>query len=164
MAQLQELSHTGQEGQVKHLFLSFQKKGILVIDDDPCFRDLIRTVGQALKLPVTTVASLEEMSSFAALKDYDIAVIDFNLEGFCGVEIAEYVEVFFKELPVLIVSGENLDPTPVTRWPACIKKFVHKSFGPYAILQRCMKLWNDEYDCRKNLGQVLQEPAVRYSN
>lgn len=164
MAQLQELSHTGQEGQVKHLFHSFQKKGILVIDDDPSFRDLIRTVGQALKLPVTTVASLAEMSSFAALKDYDIAVIDFNLESFCGIEIAEYVEVFFKDLPVLIVSGENLDPTPVTRWPACIKKFVHKSFGPYAILQRCMKLWNDEYDRGRNLGQAEPRPTARYSN
>lgn len=163
MAQLQELLHTD-TGKVKPLFHGFLKKGILVIDDDPCFRDLIRTVGQALKLPVTTVASLEEMSSFAALKDYDIAVIDFNLESFCGIEIAEYIEVFFKELPVLIVSGENLDPTPVTRWPSCIKKFVHKSFGPYAILQRCMKLWSDEYDSSRSFGVVMQEPASGYSN
>lgn len=164
MLQVQEPLQTGDAGQVKQLFHDFQKKGILVIDDDPCFRDLIRTVGQALRLPVTTVASLEEMSSFAALKDYDIAVIDFNLESFCGIEIAEYVEVFFKDLPVLIISGENLDPTPMTRWPACIKKFVHKSFGPYAILQRCMKLWNDEHDSRRNLGKNLPDPAIGYTH
>ncbi len=163
MVQLQELSEFCDTGQVTRLFHNFLKKGILVIDDDPTFRDLIRTVGQALKLPVTTVASLEEMPSFAALKDYDIAIIDFNLERFCGVEIAEYVDVFFKSLPVLIISGENLDPTPASRWPSCIKKFVHKSFGPYAILQRSMKLWNDEQDSRLGKGKPITD-ASGYSN
>jgi DNA-binding response OmpR family regulator len=164
MEQLQELSHFCNTGHVTNLFHNFPKKGILVIDDDPTFRDLIRTVGQALKLPVTTVASLEEMPSFAALKDYDIAVIDFNLEHFCGVEIAEYVDVFFKSLPVLIISSENLDPSPTSRWPSCIKKFVHKSFGPYAILQRSMKLWNDEQECRFGKVKPHDDSAAGYSN
>ncbi len=162
MLQLQELSQFCDKGQVTRLFHSFLKKGILVIDDDPTFRDLIRTVGHRLKLPVTTIASLEEMTSFAALKDYDIAIIDFNLERFCGVEIAEYVEVFFKSLPVLIISGEFLDPSAASRWPSCIKKFVHKSFGPYAILQRSMKLWNDEQD--NKIGKKPLDEAAGYSN
>jgi len=163
MVQLQELSQYCDTSKVSGLFHNFLKKGILVIDDDPTFRDLIRTVGQALKLPVTTIASLEEMPSFAALKDYDIAIIDFNLERFCGIEIAEYVDVFFKSLPVLMISGENLDPTPTTRWPSCIKKFVHKSFGPYAILQRSMKLWNDEQESRFSKVKQNSE-AVGYAN
>ena len=116
MVHLKELSQFCDTGLTNSSFHNFPKKGILVIDDDPIFRDLIRTVGQALKLPVTTVASLEEMPSFAALKDYDIAIIDFKLERFCGIEIAEYVDVFFKNLPVLIISSENLDPSPANRW------------------------------------------------
>jgi DNA-binding response OmpR family regulator len=162
MVHLKELSQFCGTGLTTSSFHNFLKKGILVIDDDPTFRDLIRTVGQALKLPVTTVASLEEMPSFAALKDYDIAIIDFKLERFCGIEIAEYVDVFFKNLPVLIISSENLDPSPTNRWPSCIKKFVHKSFGPFAILHRSMNLWNDEQE--KKLGKSPLSDAAGYSN
>jgi DNA-binding response OmpR family regulator len=162
MVHLQELSQFCDAGHTTSRFHNFPKKGILVIDDDPTFRDLIRTVGQALKLPVTTVASLEEMPSFAALKDYDIAIIDFNLESFCGIEIAEYVDVFFKSLPVLIISSENLDPAAANRWPSCIKKFVHKSFGPFAILHRSMNLWNEEQE--SNLGKRPLSNAAGFSD
>lgn len=115
-----------------------QKKGVLLIDDDEMFRALFKQVCDALGVPVTCHASLAEMHSFAALKDFDVAVFDYYLESFRGPEIAEYVDVFFRELPVILISGNEIDGDTQRAWPSCIRRFVSKSSGPYAILERAL--------------------------
>ncbi len=115
-----------------------QKKGILLIDDDELFRALFKQVADSVGIPVTCHASLSEMHSFAALKDFDVAVFDYYLESFRGPEIAEYVDVFFRELPVILISGNDIDGDSQRIWPSCIRRFVAKSSGPYAIIERAL--------------------------
>ncbi len=115
-----------------------QKKGILLIDDDEFFRSLFKHVAESLGVPVTVHSSLAEMNSFAALQDFDVAVLDYYLESFTGSEIAEYVEVFFRELPVIVISGGNIESNDQRVWPTCIRRFVPKAAGPYAIVDRAL--------------------------
>lgn len=115
-----------------------QKKGILLIDDDELFRSLFKTIAESLGVPVTCHASLAEMHSFAALKDFDVAVLDYYLESFRGPEIAEYVDVFFRELPVILISGGEIDGETQRVWPSCIRRFVNKASGPFAIIERAL--------------------------
>ncbi len=115
-----------------------QKKGILLIDDDELFRALFKGVADSMGIPVTCHSSLAEMHSFAALKDFDVAVFDYYLESFRGPEIAEYVDVFFRELPVILISGNEIDGDAQRVWPSCIRRFVAKSSGPYSIIERAL--------------------------
>lgn len=121
----------------------FRKKGVVVIDDDEAFCQLMETVARARGIPLETFMALEEMPSFATLNDYDVAVIDFNLKAFNGLEIAEYVDVFFRDLPVMIVSIDEVETSGTRRWPSCIRRFLNKAFGPFAILQRSIDILSE---------------------
>jgi DNA-binding NtrC family response regulator len=115
-----------------------QRKGVLLIDDDPFFRALFQAIADSQGIPAATCASLSDIGSFAALKDYDVVVLDYYLEAFRGPEIAEYVDVFFRDLPVLVISGGEIDPKDQRSWPVCIQEFVPKSAGPYQILEKAV--------------------------
>jgi len=119
------------------LFMSlpkWQRKGVLVIDDDEIFGQLMKGLGDKLGLPVSWYTSLEEMGSFAALADYDVVIIDYHLNGLVGSEIAEYFDVFFKNIPVVITSGSLDLLQKIKRWPAAVRAFVPKQHGIDKIL------------------------------
>jgi CheY-like chemotaxis protein len=117
------------------------KKGLLLIDDDEAFCLLVQATARARGLPFTFCAALEELPSLGALGDYDLVIVDYNLEALTGIEIAEYVDAFFAgALPLMMVSSENLENGSSQRWPASIRKFVNKAFGPFAIVQRALRV------------------------
>ena len=122
-----------------------RKKGLLLIDDDEWFRAVFRVVCEAKGIPLTTYSSLAEMPSFAALKDYDVAILDYYLESFRGPEIAEYIDVFFSNLPVVMISGSVISECERQSWPQCIRRFKCKSSGPYAILECALDLMKDPW-------------------
>src|SRR5687768_1685397 len=95
----------------------FRKKGIVVIDDDEAFCALIHMVGRNLGVPVQCYESLYHLGSFACLREYDLAILDFHLDSINGVEIAEYVDTFFRQLPVLLVSGDASLNESQGKWP-----------------------------------------------
>ncbi|MEN9834342.1 MAG: hypothetical protein RL011_535 [Pseudomonadota bacterium] len=118
----------------------FHQKGLLLIDDDPWFRAVFRVVCEARGIPITTFASLADMPSVAALQDYDLVIVDYFLESFTGTEIAEYVDAFFKQVPVVIVSGGQI-PSAVDRgWPASIRGFITKENGAHTILDFALQV------------------------
>jgi len=106
---------------------------IVVIDDDRDFRELIERAGHSRGIAVTTFDSLLEMGSFARLREFDVAIVDFHLNSFSGLEVAEYVDVFFKNIPIVMVSASDLDEQ-LDHWPDCVREFVSKSAGIYSIL------------------------------
>jgi len=118
---------------------SWLRKGVLVIDDDEIFGDLMKFFGERLGLPISTVTSLEQMGSFAALGDYDVVIIDYHLEGLVGSEIAEYFDVFFKNIPVVITSSSLDLLRQIKHWPSAVKAFVPKQHGVKRILEAAIK-------------------------
>ncbi len=118
----------------------FRQKGILLIDDDPWFRAIFRVVCEARGIPISTVASLSDMPSVAALKDYDLVIADYFLESFTGAEIAEYVDAFFSQVPVVIVSGSQMPASTHSSWPTSIRGFMTKSQGAHTILDFALQI------------------------
>lgn len=113
----------------------FRKRGVLLIDDDPQFCALFLALAQSLGVPARAYASLSDMTSFAELRNYDVAILDYYLQAFKGPEIAEYIDVFFSELPVVVISGGDLGEIDREVWPDCIQQFVTKAAGPYEIMR-----------------------------
>lgn len=113
-------------------------KRIVLIDDDKDCQMLFQVMGKSMGVEVDCYGSLAEMSTFAKLKQYDLAIFDYFLDSFVGTEIAEYVDAFFPNLPVIIISANDI-PSSVKAWPSCVKKFFNKREGPVAIIKKSLE-------------------------
>ena len=107
---------------------------LLVIDDDATFCKIIAAAGKSRGFDSRCYGSLVDMGSFARIKEFDIAIIDYYLGSMHGDEIAEYVDTFFRNVPVLIVSARNFDKDQVAKWPDSVRRFVSKSSGADNII------------------------------
>jgi DNA-binding NtrC family response regulator len=117
---------------------------LVVIDDDTDFLGLIKACAESMGITAVCFSSLEQLPTLRNLATFDVALIDYYLEDVLGLEIAEYLDIFAPDLPVLLVSGSDVAPSPsLIPHPRCVKKFVIKGIGPYAILNRVLGVLAD---------------------
>ena len=108
---------------------------MVIFDDDVCFGALITAKARSSGFEPRFFTSLADIGTFARIKDFDVAIIDFYLGTVRGDEIAEYVDTFFDGIPVIIVSSEDLRESRIRQWPASVRQFVPKSEGPHRIIE-----------------------------
>lgn len=109
---------------------------LVVVDDDPVFGALLMKKAKHEGFDAKFYLSLMDMGSFARIKEYDLAIIDFYMEQIRGDEIAEYVDTFFRDVPVIIVSGEDFTGSDrKKKWPQTVRAFVPKADGVDKILK-----------------------------
>ena len=125
---------------------------IVLIDDSQVFCSLMLAVSTEFDIDLKAYHSLADMYSFAKLKEFDLAMIDYYLESWSGVEIARYVEVFFSDLPVVLISADTLEMRP--NWPACIKGVLAKSIGPQQLFKQSLDIFY-----RQRFYRLLEEMA-----
>ena len=113
---------------------------LLIIDDDICFGALMSAIAPKYSFEPRFFPSLVDMGSFARIKDFDIAVIDYFLGHLRGDEIAEYVDTFFDNIPVIIVSAEESLSHGEKHWPVSVRMFLPKSVGPDGIAAAARKV------------------------
>lgn len=107
---------------------------VALLDDDPAYREIFKATATMLGMIPTTYASLEEMTSLAVLGDNDLFFIDFYLESMNGNEIAEYIDMYFPDLPVFLISAdEKLKTYPISA--VSIKKIFSKCQSPIQVLK-----------------------------
>lgn len=111
---------------------------LLVVDDDVCFGALMTAVAKTRGFAPHFFTSLIDMGSFARIREFDVAIIDYYLGTLRGDEIAEYVDTFFSDVPVIIVSSENLAETRSVKWPASVRQFIPKTEGPVKIVEAAL--------------------------
>ncbi len=108
---------------------------VVIFDDDSNFGTLLTTKARAAGFEPSYFTSLVDMGSFARIKNYDLAIVDFYMDTIRGDEIAEYVDTFFKDIPVIIVSGEDFSQSEkMKQWPDTVRAFVPKTDGIDRIL------------------------------
>ena len=108
---------------------------LIVFDDDPYFGALISATARGFGFTPTYFTSLFDMGPLARIKDYDFAIIDVFMGSIRGDELAEYIDMFFGQVPVILVSSEDMvGKNGLSRWPQSVRAFVHKAEGPYKIL------------------------------
>lgn len=112
---------------------------VLLVDDDRSFGYLMARVAKTMGIDLTHKVSLIELGSFAMIKNFDIAMIDFYLENLRGDEIAQYVDTFFNDIPIVIVSAHEFDDKSKSKWPPTVKAFLPKVLGPSQLLKRVVE-------------------------
>ena len=136
---------------------------MLLIDDDPSFGALLQAVSESMGFATEYAPSLMELGAFARIKEFDIAVIDYYLASMRGDEIAGYVDMFFHDIPVVIVSCYAFSKNEMQNWPPCIKRFIPKSAGVSQMVETIRQVLERERllkQCRNGhpLGRT-QPPA-----
>lgn len=111
---------------------------LVLIDDDPLFGNIMVRCARAHGADIDYFSSLMEMGSIGRLSEYDAAIVDYDLGNMTGIEIAEYMQVFFGDTPMVLVSSlDRRRDVPVT-WPRNVRKFLLKQAGYDAIFLETM--------------------------
>lgn len=82
---------------------------ILIVDDDPVFRQIVRDVLRAHHYEVTEATSAKEASSLVTVKDFVLAIVDFRMPEVDGMTWLNQLRGAGKSLPVVFVSATWVD-------------------------------------------------------
>lgn len=120
---------------------SNHKKKVLLIDDDPAYGSIVAALAADKHIDLHFYENLIEATyGGSKIEHYDIAIIDYDLERMTGIEVSEYLDGFFRDIPVILISNLHRSQDTTHPWPACIEKFIHKSEGYDKILKAAIDL------------------------
>ncbi len=112
---------------------------VVLIDDDPLFLEVMTRIGRQRGVEVTTCRSLVELAMIAVVDVFDVAIIDFLLDGLKSNLRGTDIATLLKEIPVVLISSGTNELEEPSQWPAAVKAFVSKKDGPTAILRAAVQ-------------------------
>jgi DNA-binding response OmpR family regulator len=110
----------------------FEQLSVLVVDDDPAIRSLVRTMLQRMK--VRSIADAGDAETglqriAAAERPFDVVVCDWNLPGLSGLELWRRVHATAADLPFLMVTGRDDAASIAEAVAAGVAAYVVKPFS-----------------------------------
>jgi len=109
---------------------------LVIFDDDPYYGALLAATAPGFDFMPSYFSSIYDLKPFSQLKDFDFAIIDIYMGSIRGDELAEYIDMFCADVPVILISGQDLHiPACESHWPTSVRSFLPKSVGPYKILE-----------------------------
>ncbi len=108
---------------------------ILVVDDDPQIRRVLRMTLASRSYTVSDVRSGEE--ALAALRNdkVDLVLLDMNMPGMGGLETCRLIRAS-SEIPIIILTVRNAEKDKVEALDAGADDYVTKPFGTPELLAR----------------------------
>ena len=103
---------------------------LLVVDDDPLFGKIMKRAAACFGAQLTFVQSVAALTDYD-LKGNDVAIIDFDLDTFTGLELVRSFGAN-SSLPIVLVSAVVRHPD--SHWSDSIYEFLVKDRGPLAII------------------------------
>ena len=108
---------------------------LLVVDDDPELRELIKAYLMKNGFIVNTVESSVGMDEFLATNDVDLLILDLMLPGEHGLAVAKRLKKK-KDLPIIIVSAQGEDIDRIVGLEIGADDYLAKPFNPRELLAR----------------------------
>src|SRR5580693_8683290 len=84
-----------------------QRKTILVVDDDPCFRDLTVTLLSRAGYQVEEAADGTEAMLFVRNSEIDLIITDIVMPNREGIETIRYFSKELPNVPIVAMSGNS---------------------------------------------------------
>jgi two-component system, chemotaxis family, chemotaxis protein CheY len=89
----------------------FAPSTILVVEDDPDMRSLIRTFLEHIGYRVYTSGNADRATQlFRSSPHIDLLITDLYMPGRSGLQLAHDLKAMREDLPILMISGGYLDP------------------------------------------------------
>ena len=104
---------------------------ILVVDDEPSIRSLVRSTLEGAGYEVKTVASGEKALAVARGEPPEALITDITMPGMSGLELADLLRADFRDLPVVYITGysDHSDSEPVPGSVVVSKPFSRAQLG-----------------------------------
>jgi two-component system KDP operon response regulator KdpE len=108
---------------------------ILVIDDEPQIRRMLRTTLTASEYQVVDARSGEDgLASFRSFRP-DLVILDLNMPGMGGFEVSREIRAF-SDVPIIILTVRNAESDKVRALDAGADDYICKPFGMSELLAR----------------------------
>jgi len=111
--------------------MSFEK--ILIVEDELVVRNLLQSIFQRHKLPVTTANNLAEAKAILDREQFDLMMLDIRLPDGDGQKFLEYVSALPERPLVVMVTGYGTIESAVACMRAGAFDYVLKPFSPSQI-------------------------------
>jgi two-component system, OmpR family, response regulator len=127
---------------------------ILVVDDDPQIRDLLREYLTQNELRVSVTSTGKEMSAILADHAIDLVVLDLRLAGEDGMALARKLREE-SAIPVIILTGVRDEADRIMGLELGADDYLTKPFSPRELLARIRTV------LRRTKGAALTEARQR---
>jgi len=108
---------------------------ILVVDDDPQIRRVMRATLVGHKYEVMEARSGEEALAKTSAKMPDLVLLDMNMPGMGGLETCQHLRTG-SDVPIIILSVRNTEKDKVAALDAGADDYITKPFGMEELLAR----------------------------
>lgn len=123
---------------------------VLVIDDEPSMRKLLRAVLEAGGYAMLEARDGQEGLKLAALEQPGLVLLDLGLPGMEGLEVLQRLRAW-SAVPVLVLSARDQESEKVALLDAGADDYLTKPFSPPELLARLRML--------ERHAQAPEEPA-----
>jgi ribonuclease P protein subunit RPR2 len=108
---------------------------ILVVDDDPALRELLKTTFEIADVDLVEAADAAEARLAIAREDPSVIVLDVNMPGVTGLELCRELkgDPATRDIPVIVLTG-SAGGTDLAAEEAGADAFVRKPFSPLELL------------------------------
>ena len=126
---------------------------VLVVDDEPDIRDVLRITLEAEKFEVTEAENGEEALKIIPQKTFDLVLLDYKMPRMDGREVCRRIkkDILLRHLPIIMVTGKGEITDKVDGIDAGADDYIVKPFEPEELLAHIrMILRRTEIDLEAN--------------
>ena len=141
---------------------------ILLVDDDPALRTLLKTTFEVADVTVAEAHSAEVARRKIRSARPDVIVLDVNMPGTTGVELCAELKAApeTKDIPVVLLTGADVTKNGVAK-QAGADAFVRKPFSPLELLSIAERLaggfFGVPFRATKKRAQNPEEELLLYA-
>jgi two-component system KDP operon response regulator KdpE len=139
--------------------MSQQPFSILVVDDEPALRKVIRASLAAGGFRVEEVGTGREALGVVQTRSFDLVLLDINMPGIGGIETCERIRAFAPEIGIIMVTVRDDEEDKVRALEAGADDYVTKPFRFRELVAR-MRAVLRRMDPQKNGEQGVLQAGV----
>jgi DNA-binding NtrC family response regulator len=116
-----------------------RRKSVIVVEDEISIRELLGSILELHKYDHIAFCTAEEALEKLLHINPDLALIDYCLPSMNGLTLTEKLEKSHPGLPVILMSGFNLEKESIRRKYASVCDIIDKPFEIEAIVRKIKK-------------------------
>jgi DNA-binding NtrC family response regulator len=130
-----------------------KKIDLLLVDDDPDFRETVARRFMRRGFQVQEATHGEQALQLAGLRQFDVVILDLIMPGLSGIQVLEQLKLTHPECEVILLTGQGTIETAVQAMKLGAYDFLTKPF-PLAELEALIEKAYERHQLRKENVQL----------